>query len=134
MRRLITWDDFIETYTKFHQRGFRFITSKFKINDLERAKTAFNHTDLKSANWWIIPAINKRWNSLITGNKNTSAEAFVMNKFLGGKQDLKMLSLGSGGCASELKFADYSNFNEIVCTDIADKPMAEAKRISTEKK
>lgn len=132
--RIITWDDFIETYTKFHQRGFRFITSKFKINDLERAKTAFNHTDLKSSNWWIIPAINKRWNSLITGNENTPVEAFVMDKFLNKKQNLKMLSLGSGGCASELKFASYNNFSEIVCTDIADKPMAEAKRISNEKK
>ena len=67
MRRLITLDDFIETYTKLKQRGLGFITSKFNTNELERSKTAFNHLEIQSANWWIIPKVKERWNYIITG-------------------------------------------------------------------
>ena len=132
MKRIITLDDFIETYTKLNQRGLSFITSKFNFNEIERAKTAFNHLDLQSANWWIIPKIEERWKLLITGNKDIATEQFTVNEFLKDRQKLKMLSLGSGTCSSELKFAKYSNFGEILCTDIAEKPLNEAKKISKE--
>ncbi len=133
MKRIITLDDFIETYTKLNQRGLKFITSKFNFNEIERAKTAFNHEDLRSANWWIIPKIKERWNFLITGNKDSNVESFTCKNFLKDKQHLKMLSLGSGSCSSELKFAEYSNFEEILCTDISEKPLKLAKKIAEEK-
>ena len=60
MKRLITFDDFIETYTKLNQRGLKFITSKFNFNEIERAKTAFNHSEISAANWWIIPKVTAR--------------------------------------------------------------------------
>ena len=123
MKRLITLDDFIETYTKLNQRGLKFIASKFNFNDLERAKTAFNYEKISSANWWIIPKVKERWNSIITGNKNLEIEEFIVKRFLSSKKDVKMLSLGSGSCYSELKFAEYPIFNEILCTDIADKAL-----------
>lgn len=133
MRRLITLDDFIETYTKLNQRGFGFIKSKFNFNEIERAKTAFNHLDTKSSNWWIIPKIKERWNLLITGNKNIGTEQFTVENYLKDRKNLRMLSLGSGNCSSELKFASYDNFSEILCTDIAEKPLKAAEKISKEK-
>jgi ubiquinone/menaquinone biosynthesis C-methylase UbiE len=45
-----------------------------------------------------------------------------------------MLSLGSGNCSSELIFATHNNFEEILCTDIAEKSLNLAKNISKEKK
>tara|TARA_R110002050_G_scaffold300276_1_gene468465 strand:+ start:38532 stop:39518 length:987 start_codon:yes stop_codon:yes gene_type:complete len=133
MSRIITLDDFIETYTKLNQRGLGFISSKFNFNEIKRAKTAFNHIDTKSANWWIIPKIKERWNLLITGDKNIGPEEFTINTFLKDKQNLKMLSLGSGSCTSELKFSMHSVFDEILCTDIAEKPLIEAEKISKKK-
>lgn len=133
MKRIITVDDFIETYTKLRQRGTGFIFSKFNVNEIERAKTAFNHLEIQSANWWIIPKIKERWNLLVTGNKDITPEEFVVNTFLKNKKNLKMLSMGSGHCSSELKFAEHSNFEEILCTDIAEKPLNQAKKISEEK-
>lgn len=134
MRRYITLDDFIETYTKLNQRGFEFIKSKFNLNEIERAKTAFNHLDTQSSNWWIIPKVKERWNLLITGNKNIGTEQFTVENYLKDRKNLRMLSLGSGNCSSELKFASYDNFSEILCTDIAEKPLKAAERISIEKK
>jgi ubiquinone/menaquinone biosynthesis C-methylase UbiE len=133
MHRLVTLDDFIETYTKLKQRGLGFISSKLTFNTNERAKTAFNHENIQAANWWIIPSINERWHQLITGDKNISIEAFTVNRFLKDKQDLRMLSLGSGECFSELSFAEYSNFKDIICTDIADKRLNKAKQTAKEK-
>ena len=53
--RLITIDDIIDTYTKLNQRGISFIISKFNFNEVKRAKTAFNHEEIQSSNWWIVP-------------------------------------------------------------------------------
>ena len=127
MTRLITLDDFIETYIKLRQRGLKFITSKFNLNALERAKTAFNHENLHSANWWIIPKIKERWHLLITGNENTDIETFIINNYLSNRKNIKMLSLGSGNCYSELKFAEHTIFEEILCTDISNKTLDQAK-------
>ena len=92
MKRLFTLDDFIETYTKLNQRGIGFISSKLNFNKIERAKTAFNHVDIPSANWWIIASVQKRWRKLITGNPDLGIEQFTVDRFLKDKQNLKMLS------------------------------------------
>jgi ubiquinone/menaquinone biosynthesis C-methylase UbiE len=120
MNRLITIDDFIETYSKLKQRGFSFIISKLSFNKIKRTKSAFNKTNIKSANWSIIPKVQKRWNTLITGNPKLQYQQFVVDEFLHPSKKIKMLSLGSGNCRHELKFASYENFNEILCLDISE--------------
>ncbi|MBW1294950.1 class I SAM-dependent methyltransferase [Aquimarina litoralis] len=131
--RLITLDDIIETYTKFRQRGLPFIMSKLHLNSIKRTKSAFNELNISSANWWIIPKVQQRWNQLITGNPETAYEDFVMKKYLSDDKDLKMLSLGSGICSHELKFAEYDNFKEILCIDINEVLFDQAKKIASEK-
>ncbi len=129
--RLITLDDIIETYTKFRQRGLPFITSKLNLHSIKRTKSAFNELNIQSANWWIIPKVQQRWNKLITGDENLEYEDFVMKKFLADSKGLKMLSLGSGICSHELKFASYNNFKEIICIDINEVLFDSAKQIAT---
>lgn len=131
--RLITLDDIIETYTKFRQRGLPFIMSKLNLNAIKRTKSAFNELDISSANWWIIPKVQKRWNRLITGDPNLEYEDFVMQNYLNEHKDLKMLSLGSGICSHELKFASYDNFKEILCLDINEVLFDQARKIAHEK-
>ncbi|MDH7444977.1 class I SAM-dependent methyltransferase [Aquimarina sp. 2201CG14-23] len=132
--RLITLDDIIETYTKFRQRGLPFITSKLSLNTLKRTKSAFNELDIQSANWWIIPKVNQRWNKLISGDPTLEYEDFVMKKFLADSKNLKMLSLGSGISSHELKFARYNNFEEIICLDINEVLFDAAKQEATTQK
>lgn len=131
--RLLTFDDIIDTYAKLNQRGMNFIASKFKGNDIERAKTAFNHENIHSSNWWIIPKIKERWNLMVTGDKNVDFIDFTVYNFLNNKQKLKMLSLGSGNCISELKFASFNNFDKILCTDIPEIPLKNAKSVAIKK-
>jgi ubiquinone/menaquinone biosynthesis C-methylase UbiE len=130
MKRLFTLDDIIDVYAKLNQRGLRFITSKFNFNEVKRAKTAFNHKEIQLSNWWIIPMVRERWNSMVTGDKSKEFVDFTVNTFLKDKQNLKMLSLGSGNCASELKFASYNNFDEIVCSDISEILLRHAEKVA----
>lgn len=118
MKRLITPDDFIETYSKIKQRGIQFIISKFNLNAIKRTHSAFEVDRITSSNWWLIPQVHNRWNYLITGDENTGYEHFLAEKYLKDKSNLKMLSLGSGDCSHELELSKFGMFSEITCVDI----------------
>lgn len=125
--RIITIEDFIDVYQKTAQRGLGFFLSKFNPSGLTRTKTAFNDSNLKASNWWIIPKIKQRWNYKITGDEHTIYEDYLMQNHLAEKQGLKMLSIGSGVCSHELHFATYKNFDNITCIDIAENLLDTAK-------
>lgn len=119
--RLITLDDFIDTYFKIIQRGSSFIFSKFTFNDEKRTKSAFDNTSFESSYFWSIPKVKERWNELITGNKNTTYLNYITQDYLKNKSNLKLLSLGSGLSNKEIYFAEHTHiFKEVVCVDIAD--------------
>ncbi|MDX6746505.1 methyltransferase domain-containing protein [Polaribacter sp. PL03] len=120
MAKLITLDDFIDTYCKLIQRGKGFIFSKFTFNNLSRTKSAFDNTAVSASNWWIIPKVRQRWNFLISGDKNINYKQYLVSKYLKNQKNLKLLSLGSGVCSHELELAEYKEvFKEITCVDIA---------------
>ncbi len=130
MTRLITLDDFIDTYAKVKQRGLQFVSSKFNFNSVARTKSAFNEVDIQSSNWWIIPKVQERWNKLITNDEAMDYEAFVVKNYLQPNKKLKMLSLGSGVCSHELRFASFSDYFEtILCIDISNILLEEAEKI-----
>ncbi len=130
--RIFTREDFIDIYTKGKQRGIDFLFSKLKISQLDRTRSAFNDTRDLTSNAWEIPYLTDRWNKLTTGNKNTDFEDFFMNEFLLKSNDLKVISLGSGGCDRELKLATYPQFSEITCVDIVPENLNAAKARITE--
>lgn len=126
MKRLITIDDINDLFHKFKQRGFSFILSKLNIIGIKRTKKTFNQLNYVSADCWIIPKVNERWNSLITGDKNIGFKKYLVDNLLKDKKNLKLLSLGSGSSHHEMELAKYSNFEEIICVDIAESRMLEA--------
>ncbi|MCK5401599.1 MAG: class I SAM-dependent methyltransferase [Flavobacteriaceae bacterium] len=133
MKRIITLDDIIDVYAKLIQRGVSFITSKLSLNTIKRTKSAFNELNIESSNWWNIPKVKERWNFLITGNSQLEYEDFVIKKFLHPTKKLKMLSLGSGICSHELKFAELGNFKEILCLDLTEVLLNKAEAIASKK-
>lgn len=125
--RIITLDDFIDTYFKIHQRGRQFFFSKFTFDKLKRTKSAFDNTSSESSYFWSIPKVRQRWNELITGDKNLTYLNYITTDFLNDKKNLKLLSLGSGLCNREIYLAEHKNiFNEVICVDIADNLLKKA--------
>ena len=134
MNRLITIDDIIDTYTKGKQRGWDFLTSKFTLSNKLRTKSAFNESSVISSNWWIIPYIKERWNFLITGNTRINYEQYLVKEILKDETNLKLLSLGSGSCSHEIELAKYEKFKKIVCIDLSEYQLSEARKIAKTKK
>lgn len=126
MARLITIDDFVDLLHKSIQRGFGFILSKLHIKGLSRTEKTFNQLNYESADWWIIPKVKERWNTLISGNKNIDYKKYLVENHLQNRKNLKLISLGSGSSHHEIELAKYSNFEEIICIDIAKNQMIEA--------
>ncbi len=130
--RIITRDDFTETYAKVVQRGTGFLTSKFRVRGSHRTLSAFNHTAKIASNWYQVPSVRQRWNRLITGDENTIYEDYVVKKYLGGKLDLNLLSIGSGSCSHEINFAMHNCFSRVTCVDMAGNLLEKGKKRSRE--
>jgi len=130
--RLITSDDIIETHIKIYQRGCRYIFSKFTFSRKSRTKTTFNSLGVESANYWIIPRVRQRWNLLVSGEKSISYENYVAEKYLAGKDNLHLLSLGSGACSHEILFAKHSCFESVKCVDFSEKILEKANQNALE--
>lgn len=128
MKRYITLDDIIDTYSRLNQRGSQFLLSKFTLNQRERTKSAFDPTAIHSSNWWMIPMVKERWNSKINNDPDQNYRRFMMEVFFKESSDLKLLSLGSGSCGHELELAEYANFQEITCVDLAQNRLDEAQK------
>ncbi|WP_034259885.1 class I SAM-dependent methyltransferase [Altibacter lentus] len=128
--RWITLDDFIDIYSKVAQRGGDFFLSKFTLDKKSRTKSAFDDTFIQSSNWWIIPKVRKRWNTLITGDPDINYKQHFIANYCQERSDLRLLSLGAGTCSHELELARYPQFAEIVCVDLAENRLAQAKEIA----
>ncbi|WP_044403943.1 class I SAM-dependent methyltransferase [Lacinutrix sp. Hel_I_90] len=126
MKRFLTIDDIIDVLHKIKQRGLGFLLSKLNIYGIKRTEKTFNQLDYESADWWIIPKVKQRWNLLISGNKNLDYKRYLVENHLQNRKGLRLISLGSGSSHHEIELAKYSNFEEIICVDIAGDRMLEA--------
>lgn len=134
MIRLLTKEDFIDVYTKLNQRGLGFIASKFSFKKESRISSAFNTFRLENTNWWDVPAVQTRWNKMISGDENIDFRDYLINHHLKDKKDLKVLSLGSGTCQHEIYYAGFSTvFKEILCVDLGLNNIEKAQKIAKEK-
>ena len=78
MKRWITKDDGIEAYTKLRQRGASYLLSKFNPSSTKRTQSTFGETSFQHANWWIIPAVRRRWNERVTGDPEKIYEDYFV--------------------------------------------------------
>jgi len=74
--------------------------------------------------------VRKRWNKLISGNENIIYEDFLVKEVLSTNKEIRMLSVGSGVCSHELVLAKNPQFKEILCVDLAQNRLDEAKKIA----
>jgi ubiquinone/menaquinone biosynthesis C-methylase UbiE len=130
--RLVTKDDITEIYSKVHQRGLSYLLSKIAFSGIKRTESTFNHETIAAANWWQVPEVKERVRMKETGNPKIGYEDYVVQKYLIKKNKLRLLSLGSGVCSHELKFAAYDLFEEVKCVDLSQEPLRVAEKKAKE--
>ena len=128
----ISIGDFIDLYHKIRQKGIGFIISKLNWSSKSRIQSKWDFFD-SSSDFWLIPSIQKRWNLMISGSENVEYEDHVYNKYLQGKTNLRLLSIGCGEGIHDRNFAKYNCFSSIDAVDISEGSIAKAIEIASEK-
>ncbi|XVJ66903.1 MAG: hypothetical protein HEQ40_12320 [Lacibacter sp.] len=100
---------------------------------MKRTLSAFNEWDIDGSNWWIIPAVQQRWNKKISGNKDEGIPEYISNKILYSQPKGSLLSVGSGTCTLEFVIAKLLPAWSLTCTDIAGELMKQAQKEAKKK-
>lgn len=124
----ISIGDFSDLFYKIKGRGIKFILGKISLSAINRTKNTWNDINNDSSNWWIIEAIRKRWNKLITGNEEMEYEDYIASKYLSHKENISILSVGCGEGDHEIAFCKYRNVSNIKGIDIAAGPVNVARQ------
>lgn len=128
---LVSFGDFIDLYYKIRQKSYKTLVSKLGFTQQSRTRAKWNAA-VSASDFWMIPMVRKRWNKLISGDENKGYETFVNEKFLSGKTDLKMLSVGCGTGGRERNFAAFDAIEQIDAIDMAELQLEEARNLAKE--
>lgn len=129
MQNFIYWDDFIELWIKLNQRGLKFILSKLSLFQKNRTISSFQY-QFEHANWWIIPLIKNRQNTIISGHPNTDYETYISGRYLKNEEAQILVSLGCGVGSHEIKLAQLNKNLKIIGYDIAKDLISNAQRLA----
>ncbi|MBU2689320.1 MAG: class I SAM-dependent methyltransferase [Candidatus Eisenbacteria bacterium] len=95
--------------------------SRLAVSNLSRVRNTWEQSASPPVHWWAIPRVRERWNSLITGESNVEFPAYVVNKYLKQKKNLRMISPGCGYGALEFRFAKHDQFSRVEGFDLSSR-------------
>lgn len=124
---LVNLHDFVVLFEKLRERGNAGVLRKVFRSEKNRIRHSWSHTNNVPAHWWDIPAVEKRWNLLITGDSDTEPYAYVAEKFFAGGGERNALSLGCGGGGRELKWMATGSISQLDAYDISEERIAHAR-------
>lgn len=127
MKTILSFGDIIDSYYQIRLKGVQALAGRFGWSEKSRVTKAWDRNESFPAQWWSVPEIRNRWNFLITGDADKDYRQYIVDKYLAGKENLKLLSPGCGDGSKELKFAEYSNFDSIEAFDLAPGNIAKAR-------
>jgi ubiquinone/menaquinone biosynthesis C-methylase UbiE len=118
---LLSLGDFIDVFFYIRQHTASRLLQRLHPVQKKRVENVWQCIDNHSSDWWIVPAVRKRWNRLITGDENKSYQEFFCNTYLSSEKSHSLLSIGSGGGTNEILFSRQNCFSEITGIDISKK-------------
>jgi len=122
----ITFGDFLDVYHKIKEKGISFLLSKLRVLPKSRVEAKWD-SYASTSDFWLVPEITELWNEIISGDKATIYEDYVLAKYLKGKSNLKMISIGCGEGLHDRNFAKDSCFSHIDAVDVSGDSIANAK-------
>lgn len=130
-RTWISIGDFIDLKNRIKHKGISVLQSIFRFSGQKR--TIYKWDNVRpSSDFWIIPAVKRRWNEKCTGDPDVEYEDYVVGKFFSMSENLRMLSVGCGTGSRERKFGKYKNFSLIEGIDLAPSKIEEARKYALE--
>ena len=108
------------------------IWEKLLGSDKKRTQLAWERTKLPPSNWWDIPAVQTRWNLLVSGDAEVGFNDHICRRYLSGRKNLKALSLGCGTGVREQRWAATGKFKRITAFDQSAERIAFARKSAEE--
>lgn len=118
----------IRDFLYLFDKGAKNFNIRFSANKEERVKAAWSKVVSPPVNWWDVPRIRVRWNTMITGDANLPINDYFAQKYLSDKKPLTGLSLGCGSGANELLWAKTGMFSRIDAYDLSPERINKAKQ------
>ena len=131
MQQYISIGDLLDVYHKFREKNVSFFLRKLKVLPKSRIESKWDDYE-STSDFWLIPEIQQSWNKKISGDSDMIYEDYVFNKYLSGKNNLKMLSVGCGEGLHERNFAKHGCFSQIDAIDYSTQSIANAKKLALE--
>ena len=123
---LVNLHDFAVLFEKLRTRGSTRVLGGLTRSRQERVARSWSHTEDAPRHWWDIPEVERRWNLLITGDRDLDPTTYAASKHLPKRDDLSALSLGCGGGDRELKWLATGRFRHIDAYDLSQERIAYA--------
>ena len=73
---LINKGDIIDLVYEIRRKGIANLFHRLGFKNSQRVIHNWDCIDKGASDWWIIPAIRKRWNFIISGNEETEYEDY----------------------------------------------------------
>jgi SAM-dependent methyltransferase len=127
MNNYLSAGDFVDAYHLCRRNGIQALLKKINISERSRTVLKWDHAECSDSDFWLIPEVQKRWNEMCTGDKELGYEAYIYKKYLHGKHDLDMLSVGCGNSTHEQTFSVYPCFRSIEGIDLSEKQLSKAR-------
>lgn len=102
---LINLHDFVVLAERLYVLGPKKILAKLGRSRQVRVAATWEQAENPWSNWWDIPAVERRWNRLITGSEGTTPTDYVAARYLNSLGLLRAVSLGCGTGGRELAWA-----------------------------
>lgn len=128
MKTYISIGDFVDIIYKIQIKGWDFFQKKLQLSAAARTTSTWDIEKLPPTNWWIIPAIRRKWNENITGDAHLSYDEYISNHYLKNKHQLKMLVPACGTGSHERKFIANGKIAFVEGFDISPICIKEAKK------
>jgi SAM-dependent methyltransferase len=95
------------------------VVSKLRVRGGARVVEHWAEVAPSQTQWWAIPAVIKRWNVLMTGDRDTSFPDWVAREHFAPRGGLRGLSLGCGTGGNELLWARTGAFGLLEGVDVS---------------
>ena len=105
---LVNLHDFVVLAERVRRNGAVDVLFGLFGEEGKRVERSWRHTSSPPTNWWDIPDVQKRWNSLISGNSAVDSHRYISKKYFAKRRTLRGISLGCGSGERELRWAKAS--------------------------
>ncbi len=132
MKTLISLGDIDEVFYFLKTKGATQILRRLSPRKEARTGAAWNSAIAKRrTNCREIPAVQRRWNRMITGDEEKNYFRYFIEKFT--PDNAVVLSPGCGTGEKEISLAEFSKIAQIDAFDLAEKRIEAAKEKAREK-